>query len=75
VSRVERLPDGSTAFICIRGERSSAAERLRLWIADEARKQNRCLRCLGKAHVTHACGEEPVTGAQAVAILRGMVQG
>lgn len=75
MSRVERLPDGSTAFICTRGGQASDRERLNRWVADEAQKQGRCPLCLEKSHSTGDCQSEVVSDATAVAILRGMVQG
>lgn len=79
---VHRLPDGSTVFLCGRGASSATPDdKMRAWIADEARSQGRCGSCMEKigqgcpAERASLCRNPAKTGAAAVAILKGMVAG
>ncbi len=81
---VHRLPDGSTVFLCGRGNgknSTSPEEMLYRSLEGEAAKQGRCRRCMGKVGVdclaerSEACERKRPTLSAAMAILRGMVQG
>lgn len=78
----ERLPDGTTVFLCGRntGKTLSQEERMARWIEEESANQARCPLCLSP--VEDRCGEadggcqQPRASiAQAYAILKGMTIG